>query len=502
MYREMKLNEIKIQKNPRTDFGEINELVDSIKEQGILEPLLVTTNGELISGERRLRAAKILNMETVPVKVLEADDNRIAEIKLVENIQRKNLNPIEEGIAFDKYLSETAYNEDHLANKIGKTKDYILRRIALKGLTKECREALVKRKIQLGHAVVLARLESTQQNKTMKEITSYGTSVADMSDVLDYELTKNLETAPFNKSKGTDGNGKGTTGCKNCPYNGSEQTLLIDAGDAVEGVCLRPKCFLKKVSEWLKAEKEALAKKGICVMDYEKVKEIKGAYEVHSYHDKEYKKAVDNLEKEPDTYVVVFYKPEYTSTPDKQIWKIKFQKSIRTPEEAFEEAADKLNMSRAENLKMKVQDFKRGWLIEHSQQLLKPGPTAKVVIMHKLMEDFRIAAYQDPKGYKSLFRLKSEELDKKMTELAKEIFYEMDTDILEIAAKEIGVNGKEHFKMTEEFLNLHQKVQLEELAKELKISIEGLTKNGEIKQAILDGWKIGQVPKIMGEHRI
>lgn len=127
MYKEIETNKIVPKSNPRKDFGDMNELVASIKEHGILEPILVTKENELISGERRLRAAAILNIEKVPIKILETDSVTNEEIKIVENLQRKDLNPVEEGEAFQKYIKETKKSEEHLAKRLGKSVDYITR---------------------------------------------------------------------------------------------------------------------------------------------------------------------------------------------------------------------------------------------------------------------------------------------------------------------------------------------------------------------------------------
>jgi len=116
--QEMKIAEIKLSKNIRHSLGNINELVASIKQHGILEPLLIV-DGELKSGFRRLEAAKALNMEKVPVRIFDLKNpEQAAEIQLVENIQRENLDPIEEGNAFKDYMEETKHDAEYLAEKM------------------------------------------------------------------------------------------------------------------------------------------------------------------------------------------------------------------------------------------------------------------------------------------------------------------------------------------------------------------------------------------------
>lgn len=495
MSEMIEIGKIIVKSNPRKDFGNIDELVKSIKEQGILNPLLVTKDYELISGERRLRSAQILKMDTVPIDIVNTDETTVEEIKLVENIQRKNLNVIEEGEAFDTYLHQTAYNEEYLAKKIGKSVDYIKRRIALKSLNKKSRDALISKKIQLGHAVVLSRLESKKQTEVLQDIITYNTNVSEISDSISSDYFIELDTAPFDKTKGIDGDGNGKTGCKHCKYNGSEQTFLIDAGEAMKGNCMKVNCFLKKVSEWVKKEKAALEKKGITVIDQEKVKAIKGAYAIHNYNQSEYKKAVANLEKKPEIYAVVFFQNAYSKIPEKQIWQIKEEKKSGKKEDVQEEAAEKLNLSREEKLKTKIILWRRDWLIKTAEQLLKPGHIAKAVMMHLLVTKYDHWLHSE--DYKKIFALNEDELEKRMTEYAKQIYYEMDEENLMIAAVQTGVNATEHYELTDAYLDLYQKSQLEDLAKEWKISLEGLTKNGEIKEAIKKGWKKGMVPKLL-----
>ncbi len=511
--------EIKVVSNPRKDFGDMEELKASIEEHGILEPLLITKGKKLIAGERRLKAAKELGLKQVPVTIINSD--MVEEIKLVENLQRKNLNPIEEGEAFKKYLKvrqehanakkyDRAKAVEQLAQKLGKKPDYIERRLMLTMATPKVQEALIKRKIQLGHAAVLARVDNKKQNSALKHIIDYDTSVNDVTDSLDDDIMKDLDRANFDK-----------TGCKNCPYNGSEQTLLIDSGDVVKGNCLRPQCYLRKVSEWVQKETEVLKKQGIVVLTDEKIKEIKGAFEVNTYHEDKYKKAVNNLTKKPDMYVVVFHKPEYGDTIEKQIWQIKEESQRGQTKEQFSKAEEKrLNLSRKEKLQLKVRDFKRTFLINTSAELLKEGSKkAKVVIlysmikganynnifsrkrMEEILKDIKLKVPEwggvDIK-MDLLFALTESEIEVKIHQIAMNDLNEIYNVNVGIIAREAGVNLNKHFVITEEFLKLHTKDQLIGLAKELKIDVKGLVKNTDLTNKIVKGWKKGQIPKILG----
>lgn len=136
MTKDLKTPKFRIRENKNEDF---KELSDSIAEHGILEPLLIKPDGEIVCGERRWNAAKKLELETVPVEILRAtSDDKAFEISLIENIQRENLTPEEEAKAFAHYLRDKKWGDTtRLATKIGKTTKYVYRRLRLLNITEE-----------------------------------------------------------------------------------------------------------------------------------------------------------------------------------------------------------------------------------------------------------------------------------------------------------------------------------------------------------------------------
>lgn len=157
---------------PRKNFNEhnLNELAESIRQYGIIQPLIVTqTNGkyELIAGERRLRAAKILGMQSVPAIIRQAGEQQKLELALVENLQREDLNPIETAIAYRKLLDEFNLSQDQLAEKVGKSRPVITNTLRFLNLPSEIQEALIEGKITEGHAKVIAGLESEIQQLSL-----------------------------------------------------------------------------------------------------------------------------------------------------------------------------------------------------------------------------------------------------------------------------------------------------------------------------------------------
>jgi len=161
---------------PRRNFNEhqLNELIESIKQYGIIQPLIVTQkNGdyELIAGERRLRAAKILNLATVPVIIRQADEQQKLEVALVENLQREDLNAIEAALAYRKLIDEFNLNQEELAIRLGKSRPVITNTLRLLNLPEEIQAALIDGRITEGHAKTIVGLESeAKQLALLKKI--------------------------------------------------------------------------------------------------------------------------------------------------------------------------------------------------------------------------------------------------------------------------------------------------------------------------------------------
>lgn len=148
---------------PRENFNQdkLNELISSIKEKGVLQPVLVRAKEggyELIAGERRLRAAKALGMSEVPVIVRNVSDVDALEVSLIENIQREELNPIEEAKAFQRLIDEFGFNQEEVAKAVGKERATVSNTIRLLGLPKRVREMVSQGELSAGHAKALLAL--------------------------------------------------------------------------------------------------------------------------------------------------------------------------------------------------------------------------------------------------------------------------------------------------------------------------------------------------------
>lgn len=180
----LSLTQVKTNKyQPRVEFKEekLNELIKSIKEKGIIQPVLVrkVSDGyELIAGERRLRAAKRLQLENIPAIVKEVSDLDMLEISLIENIQREELNAIEEANAFERFISEFSFTQEKIAHVLGKDKSTVSNTLRLLSLPKKIQEQVSKDAISAGHARALLSLPTeNEQIRVCNLIINKGLSV-------------------------------------------------------------------------------------------------------------------------------------------------------------------------------------------------------------------------------------------------------------------------------------------------------------------------------------
>ena len=166
---KVKINEVEPNREqPRKDFDEdaLMELADSIKQFGILQPLLVQQKKdyyEIIAGERRWRAAKLAGLKEVPIIVKNYTDQEIVEISLIENIQRENLNPIEEAMAYKRLLEEFNLKQDEVAERVSKSRTAVTNSMRLLKLSDRVQQMIIDDMISTGHARALLALDDEEQ---------------------------------------------------------------------------------------------------------------------------------------------------------------------------------------------------------------------------------------------------------------------------------------------------------------------------------------------------
>lgn len=171
---------------PRKNFDEkaLQELASSIKEHGVFQPIIAKKSikgYEIIAGERRVKASILAGKETIPAILRDFSDQEMMEIALLENLQRENLNALEEAMAYKKLLDELSLTQDSLAERLGKSRSHITNMLGLLTLPAEVKDMIVTNKLSMSHARVLSKIEDTEKIKQLADkIITEGLSVRDV----------------------------------------------------------------------------------------------------------------------------------------------------------------------------------------------------------------------------------------------------------------------------------------------------------------------------------
>lgn len=171
--QEIKISELRVNPyQPRKSFSEeaIAELRQSIEIHGVLQPLIVRKSikgYEIVVGERRFRASQQAGLKTVPVVVKELSDEQMMEIALIENLQREDLNPVEEAYAYRKLMSELNYTQEELSKRVGKSRPHIANHIRLLSLPENILSLIAEGKLSMGHGRTLLSLKNEEKMRTV-----------------------------------------------------------------------------------------------------------------------------------------------------------------------------------------------------------------------------------------------------------------------------------------------------------------------------------------------
>ncbi len=190
----------KYQPRKEMDFEALQELADSIRAQGIIQPIVVRPlddrNYEIIAGERRWRGAQIAGLEEVPVIIRDIPDEAAIAMSLIENIQREDLNAIEEATALHRLGEEFDLTHDQIASAVGKSRVTITNLLRLLNLNADVKIMLERGDLEMGHARALLALDSFQQTETAKMIVAKGLSVRETEDFIRKLQTQSPEKSP------------------------------------------------------------------------------------------------------------------------------------------------------------------------------------------------------------------------------------------------------------------------------------------------------------------
>lgn len=192
---------------PRKQFNEetLKELADSMKEYGVLQPLLVKRKGDnfqIIAGERRWRAAKMVGLKEIPVIIREYNKQQSVEIALIENVQRADLNPIEEALAYQQLMQEFGLKQEEIAFRVSKNRATITNSIRLLKLTEPVQKLLISGEISSGHARALLGLEESEQQIALAaQIVEKGLNVRQVEKIVKMMTRPQKEKEEEEKSK-------------------------------------------------------------------------------------------------------------------------------------------------------------------------------------------------------------------------------------------------------------------------------------------------------------
>ncbi|HXK71217.1 MAG TPA: ParB/RepB/Spo0J family partition protein [Clostridia bacterium] len=188
-------------KQPRKEFSkeELDELAESVREKGILQPILVRKTGDvytIVAGERRFRAAKQEKLKKVPVIVKEFTEKEVLEISLIENIQRKDLNPIEQAEAYKRLSDEFGATQEEIAKSLGKSRPVVTNKLRLLTLSERILSYLRRGKLTEGHARLLLSINDDLREDIAQEAAEKGLSVRELE-----KLIKKAQTEPRKKEE-------------------------------------------------------------------------------------------------------------------------------------------------------------------------------------------------------------------------------------------------------------------------------------------------------------
>lgn len=488
-FKQLNITEIIADDNIRSKISKesVEGLVQSIKENGILQPVLVKLlkdgKYDLIAGFRRITAATEAGLKIVPCVIQDIREENRTSVQLIENIQREELDTIDESFAIKQIVDK--YGVEDGAMAIGKKPIYLIQRIKLLDLPKVVKEGLKAKMISVGHGIVLSRLAGkSAQESLFKQIVSQKMSVKQSENDLE-DYTQRLNNTSFDK-----------TDCKDCVHSGVNQGDLFDEDSDLKGECLNKECFSKKIKEHIALKKKELKEKKITVISSQQYSDEYNKWERLSGYTAEEalgKDSVKRLIESGENIVVCFDEDSgreiylMKSTAYKSlVRKLKQLKASKGKKKNGEEELDPRALAKKAN---RISETKRRFLIEQLQLKSTAEQLQRIVLEVMFLAepqggtavyDFLVAhgkaKSKDEGSGNYLVRWDIDKqlvsLDKKSIALgilaaARRNIEKHDTDYLVATAKEIGVEMSQ-FRIDEEYLKKFTKDELIKMSKEVK----------------------------------
>ncbi len=269
------INQIDVSKtNPRKHFDEnaLRELSQSIKEHGILQPVLVRPMNdkeegfeqfELVCGERRYRAALLAGVEDIPVNIRVLTDDEAFELQIVENLERKDVHPLDEADAFKKMLDSGKYTIADIAAKMAKAESFIAQRLKLVDLIDDIRADFIAGHLGVGHAILIARCDEFKQLDIYKEAQPYREGVPEYGTISELKETIEEDSYLLTEAKFDTTDDKllsDTCACTVCPKRSGANPVLFE--DMAEDRCFDKSCFDNKNDAFIEKEVAKIISEG------------------------------------------------------------------------------------------------------------------------------------------------------------------------------------------------------------------------------------------------
>ena len=511
----------------RMDKKGLEELTESIRQKGVLQPIIVRPikgNGhyEIIAGHRRYQAAMSAGLETIPAIIEEFDDEAALEVAITENSQREDVNPIDEATGF-KRMIDTGTEPETIAAKIGRTVGYVLGRVKLLDLCKEAQAAILKGKISLGHAQVLLRLRSKNEQRSLLSamLDGDGMTVSGAKSIIRrHSLSLNL--APFD-----------TNNCLSCQYRSGNQAMLFpELKDTDE--CSDPACYSKKIQAHYEAQAREKEKQGFRIIrSYEEIKELGGFNSKMNHrivprkNDADYQsvyppKYKTDCAKCTDHHAWYFYEENNYSGPHIETGDLCLnpkclQKMFREVEEVKEKTTENEFAPEAAKispvtLRLHAESCRNRFMINRlPEKITASAVLSKRFVIYHMLDRFSYFSGNAKKTRDELLReicppeyfkekkfsgwelylvameIPKEKLNRVLSNVIAATVQYTDPKVLLHMTPETGIDMEKDFLMDKEFLKTRKKAELVEMVKalELPINFTGKEKKSEMVEAIL-----------------